>query len=360
MDDKTIYIMRHTSYARLDRSQAVARIASGLDFTHEGVSGMLSRAENSPERRSYDAEIVDLLQNDAHLAPSKLRQKQVLLNSQHAFNTWQRNLPDKEVAAVFISDGHIPGLQRAPFHLALEIMGYVNPVAVSAMNDAVDHKGYGRWDDGVPKSDAEADLDALRLQEYAYYRAVHEAAPNAALLGVAGNHDLWYMAFTARQMVRGGSSLVADYMDFLYDACGVIQFTDSADNEAEVVLSPGLIWWHGQFASVDAKANANKTLAQFTENRIVPSVTVGHTHRPAHIPGYQVGKTGANFYNSGCLCSLKPRYMKRRPQGWGWGIVINYFTPRTTQERGYVIEFRQTSNRLEAEFNGRHFSVPIT
>jgi hypothetical protein len=359
LDDKTVYILRHTSYARLPRSAAVNRIALGLDFSVEGVSGMLSRAENSPQRTSYDAEILEVLQNDTHLAPAKLRQKEILYLSDEAFTTWKDELPDHEVAAVFISDAHIPGLQRAPFHLALEIIGDVNPVAISGMNDAVDHKGFGRWDDGIPKTDAEADLDALRLQELAYYNALRRAAPNAAILGVPGNHDLWYMAFTARQMVRGGSSLVADYMEFLYHQCDVWQFTDSADNEAEVVLSPGLIWWHGQFASMDAKANANKTLAQFTDKRIVPSVTVGHTHRPAYVPGYQVGKTGANFYNSGCLCSLKPRYMKRRPQGWAWAIVVNYFVPNTTEERGYVIEFRESGNRLEAEFNGRRYSVPI-
>ena len=297
MDDKTVYILRHTSYARLSRAGAVVRIAAGLGFRSEGVSGMLSRAENSPQRKSYDAEILDVLQSDTHLAPAKLRQKEVLRLSDNDYADWQNSLPDHEVASVFISDGHIPGLQRAPFHLALEIIGDLNPVAVSGQNDAVDHKGFGRWDDGVPKTDAEADLDALRLQEHAYYSAINRAAPNATVLGVPGNHDLWYMAFTARQMVRGGTTLVADYMEFLYHQCNVIQFTDSADNEAEVVLSPGLIWWHGQFASVDAKANANKTLAQFTADRIVPSVTVCHAHRPSYVPRYQVGKKGVNIYN---------------------------------------------------------------
>ena len=178
------------------------------------------------------------------------------------------------------------------------------------------------------------------------------------LLGVMGNHDAWF--FTKyREMMSGTSeSSLADYMEWMLDEFGILQF--SAGRENYIELSPALVWWHGQFVSKNSSANAKNTLAQFTKDGISRSVVVGHTHRPALVNGVEVGYPGVTFVNSPCLSRVENvPYIKRDPQGWGLGITLCYFVPGTRLHRLELVVYREEGTNLVAYTNGRVYKTKI-
>ena len=359
MTDYDLFYIRHTVFRNIkEDARAAEAMAEEYGFDVNSVRGRLSRA-NTPGNRIKLAK--SLAYTSTTVSSSVKRQINVVSRSEATFAARQADLEDagKEVAGVFLADVHLPYTRWDALDLAMQIVQDVQPVYVTGMNDAVDNAGLGKWEDtrSIKGRVWSADIENLRRSEEELYRLYYSVLPkNSLVLGVAGNHDNWYARHLRSVSAQTSERSIADYMEFL-ESLGVLQFGRGAEENA-IHLSPKLVWWHGQFMSVRAETNAKKTIEQFVEDGMAKTVVVGHTHRPSRIDGYTIGYDGVTFYNAPCLSRLtKLPWMKRAPKGWKNGVVVNYWTPGTRSERGYLVVFYREGNKLVADFNGKRYST---
>jgi len=354
--DKQLFIERHTYHKNHTDAQAADALAQEYNLSPDSLRGRLSRARN-PSNWAALAKHQSTYTDDTD--PSIARQNKVLKDSKEVFLDAQKNL-NTDAVGVFMSDVHAPYTRWDAWELALVIIEDIQPDFISAQNDFTDNKGFGRWDDDRPHGgkDWSADLAYMRNLETNMYKSLNTISPRSYLIGVGGNHDLWYHRYLRKSATLVSESLIADYMEFLWD-CSVLQFTRGY-TENYIELSPGLVWWHGQFASKLPTTNARNTLTQFMKGGQARSVIVGHTHRPAIIEGASVGFPGVTFINAPCMSRLENvPYMKRDPTGWALGIVVSHFQPNTTFTHHDLVEFKEEGVQLIAHYAGKRYSVHL-
>src|SRR5574337_975266 len=241
MTNNELYLLRHTRYGNVkEDARAAEIIAAAYGLSPDSVRGRLSKA-NTRENRMAVARELALTQSTN--SPSIERQMKVIEDSNFYFYKAQDAYlaAGQEVAGVFLSDVHLPYTRWDALELALQIIEYVQPVYVTGLNDMTDNNGYGSWDD-VRSSRQRLwtdDLDYLRRTEFNVYRAIKMAMPRAGnILGVMGNHDLWFFTHLQNHTPQAASMYIADYMEWLYHEAGVMVFSQTRENA--VHLSPAL------------------------------------------------------------------------------------------------------------------------
>lgn len=355
VSDAELYLEYRKFYPNLSKAQAANLLAKQYDLSPDSVRGRLSRAENSPSVHAY------LLRNFSlhSTSPSVATQREIIQRSEQDFAKSQQD--GYKYTAVFVSDVHLPYVRHDALDLTLQIIEYLKPDYISAANDAIDNSSFGRHSDtrNISVKWAHAgDLGNLRTLEKHYYQSLTAAAPGSMLLSVTGNHDSWFFKWVREKSPETAEYNIADYMEWLYDECGVKQFSVGAENHIQ--FNTNLVWWHGQFVAQNPIGNAHNTLKQFvTDDGQLNSVIVGHTHRPVQIDGKLVGLPGVTFINSGCLSRLDPPYMKRAPRGWGLGIAVSTWTGGKAGAQSILIEYHKEGGVLVAEYKGREFRTPI-
>lgn len=342
----------------MNDSQAAINLAAAYSLSVDSLRGRLSRA-NTPTNWARVNKYVALTVEP--ISPSVARQKAVVANSVEIYEDTLARLPDdKWHLGVFVSDAHAPYTRWDAWNLTLQLIEKLQPAFVSGQNDFVDNAGFGRWDDTRTAAGRVwgSDVANLRALEVSMYNAITSAAPDTTIVGVAGNHDLWYPQYLRKEWGQAAEQEIANYME-LMQTNGVLLF-NCLNHENAVQLSPGLVWWHGQFTSRLPTTNASNTLGQFMADGVAASVTVGHTHRPVHIPGVAVKLPGVDFWNSPCLSRIEQvPYLKRDPKGWKLGITLNYFKPRSRAVRGTIIIFEREGGELAAYYDGMRFATPL-
>jgi predicted phosphodiesterase len=355
MTDLELYVMRWIDFAHIQSTPEAARmIATAYDLSVDSVRSRLSRTD-TPQNKALIAR--RLIKSTSLPAAYDQLNNQISSNN-HLFEI-SKSLDvvlGKEVCAVFRSDMHLPRPRWDAFDLELQILSDLKPRYISAMNDMMDNEGYGRWNDNRAPFESmwSKDIGQMRQTEKHVYNALIKAATSddgviPQAIGVNGNHDMWYRTALYDRLSGDATKIWADYVSWLREDCNVLVL--DAERENVVTLSPGLKWWHGQFISSNQTANAKNTLEQLSEDGVVFSVVVGHTHRP-----FQTTVLGRNFYNSPCLCQIESvPYLKRDPKNWGLGITVNWFVPGTRQERGEIVHFKEEGKHLVARLNGKEY-----
>ena len=179
-------------YQNMTRHEAVKIVAENMGLTVKGVSGRVTRAEQTIAGR------VALMQwqQDFALAINTTREEIDALINEHR-NTVQQHKArlshNKPHYAVFLADTHFPYHDVQALSLAYEIIADLPDVAyISGLNDGFDFSTLSRWPDGRKAVDRALDSD-LRgvLDAYAYHLdTLTQIAPKSLILALVGNHDV--------------------------------------------------------------------------------------------------------------------------------------------------------------------------
>lgn len=336
--DQSLYLERHVQYGNMSDSEAANALAQNYGLSPDSVRGRLSRANNSENNLLVAKALASTLGD----SPSVQRQQQIIEKSVRELEA------SNPTRIAFVSDVHLPYPRWDALDLTAQILDDFNPEETTAQNDFLDNTGYGRWDDDRSPQDKAwtGDLERLRRLEKQVYRMW-----KGRLIGIMGNHDRWFFTHIRKQSPQSAEKIIADYMDWLYEDCGVLQFSNGQKENA--LVRGNVVLWHGQFASKNPLSNARNSLAQFMSEGMAHAVVVGHTHRPFDVDGSVVGYDGVKFVNSPCLCSLEPPYMKRDPKGWGLGITLIENNVPT------LVRYQQHGNELKAYVLGKEYKTKV-
>lgn len=354
--DTDLFKLRHTEYRHVvSDGKAAALIAERLKFDPNSVRGRLSRADTAGNR-IWLAEFIAT--NPPTKSPSVERQKGIFNLAERELNQVRRRVNSRGGQVIGLYDIHYPYTRFDAFDLALQITSAVQPDYLVYGGDLNDHEGFGQWSDDRSPYDRlfSADYANNRLGEYSLTSAVSKVSPHSLSLYLTGNHDLWRFSYLRSQDPQQAEERIADYVEDLAYRRGIYMF--STTREEKIDLHHGLDTWHGQFTSPNHQQNAKSTIGQFMDNGRAKSIVVGHTHRPAHVSGSQVGYSGVDYWNAPCLSRVERiPWLKRDPRAWGMGIFYAELTDEGV--RGENILFTPTKNSLVAYFNGRRYETEL-
>ena len=352
----------HTQYSHCKTITAVAKIlAPRFGMSTEACRKALSRSNTIENRMRFSHTLLETQQID----PSVTRQLNIVEQSEMLFADHQRYLSNqnRESVGIFLSDKHNPMYRKDVWDLVCTVLEDMPQIDyISALNDWSDMKGWSlRWDDTRPASERlwTEDIqysDNMELNDYALLRLI---APEAKLVGLMGNHDMWRHKKYRSAMLPGAERAIADYMEDFFEA-GVWQFTRGRV-ENVLYLSPGLVWLHGIKAAKTALSNARNSVHLFTKDGLAPSVVYGHTHRGSITHGHQLGLRGIKAINSPCLCkTVGVDYLKLGfSNEWTHGFTVCYFKPDRRYVRIVMVEFDEVGETLQASLDGKTYSVPL-
>lgn len=359
--DYELFKLRHTEFKDVQTGGQVADyLAVRFGLSADSIRGRLSTA-NTLENR---LRLADDIGNSGYESSSIARQRDVIKKSQDHFTANQYlHKREDELIGVFISDKHNPNFRRDAWELTLKIINDIPEVHyISVGNDWNDNTGYSlRWQDERRGKDRlfSDDVENLRNLERVDYETLKYLHKDAVLLHIMGNHDKWWYKYQRTNNAQDAEKVIADYMSWLLDL-QVLQFSRGYYQNG-VRLSEGLVWTHGEYASVNPVTNGKKTVADYTVDGIAANVVYGHTHRPATIPGYAFNMPGVVARNNGCLCKLDDvSYMtKGYSSSWGLGITVCRFNlnDRFTLIEG--IDYHEHRGKLFAMYNGSRYEVTL-
>ena len=337
-------------YQNMPRREAVKIVAKNSGLTVKGVSGRVTRAEQTIAGR------VALMQwqQDNTLAIDTTREEIDALINEHCKTTHNHKAllsHNKPHYAVFLADTHFPYHDVQALSLAYEIIADLPDVAyISGLNDGFDFSTLSRWPDGRKVLDRALDND-LRgvLDTYTYHLdTLAQIAPNALILALVGNHDV---------RLLNGNNGTEDYLQLEVMkrlADHGLMFLRDFSKENVVKITDTLIWYHGNHARKNrmggAKANY-ETVKHHLQSKQDFTLVFGHVHDSVHYKNIR-----ANAYGAGCLCRLQPHYT-RHAQQWTQGMVVSKFT--RDWDLTYNIDFDRVGDKLTAfnPFNGKEYEV---
>ncbi len=353
--DTDLFRLRHTEYRHIqDDARAAEVIAARFSHDPNSVRGRLSRA-STPNNLLWLAE--NIAKNPPTKSPSVARQEQTFQHNRRALSGQMQKVHRYGGYLVGLFDMHYPFTRFDALDLGLQIISDLKPHYVLHGGDMNDNEGRGRWEDNRSAYDMlfSADYANQRTGELAIYKAIKQVAPFAIQPVANGNHDIWRFNDLRAQAPMEAEDRIADYVETLA-AQGVHIY--STTREEPVRLSSSLLAWHGQFTSSNHALNARATLGQFMDDGQAVSTVSGHTHRPAHVPGGQVGYSGVDFWNAPCLSRIERLpWLKRDPRGWGLGIFVAQFEERGIYGQNILFEPRGRS--LIARLDGRVYETEL-
>ena len=355
-----IFLKRHTEYANRDDKTAIALIAQEVKESEAFVELALSKADTIENRLLLKERLASIDDID----PSVKEQNDFIAKSKELFQLRQDELAslDRDAVAVFISDRHIPYDRKDSYELTLSILSDMPHVDyITCDNDILDNEGWGRWDDerrARRKIWSEDIAYASRVLGNEY-QMLRTSAPDATLLSLMGNHDIWYHKRLRKHSPQNAERAIADRMAEM-DAIGVLQFSRGF-HENYIRLAPDLVFVHGRWAAKLATSNARNAIAHFMSYGIASNVVMGHTHRGAVVSGGSVGYNGVWVVNNHCM--RKADNVSYLPMGyapnWTQGICIVYFRPDGRRSRYDLVEYVEHGRDLVAYVNSKRYSVPL-
>jgi hypothetical protein len=357
MTDKDLYLSAYTTYGHLSLAEACKMLAYDHNLSHDSVRGRVSRASKIPSNRVALTKALAL--EPPSLPPSVIEQNNLIKKSELEFDLWQQE--DEDRRAIFVSDLHAPFLRWDAYELFLTIAEWFKPHAMTAMNDALDNKGFGRHPDDDPtyKTLWRSDFkNTIALQSTIHRDMNYALHPDGKLLALMGNHDRWLFTYLRKNNPQMAEMIIADYMNRMYHDDGVLQFSRGV-YENSLFMSEGLVFVHGLTAGKNPMTNAKKCISYFMGNGKAKSVVQGHTHRAIEIDGLSVGYNGVKFVNSGHLRNNDPEWMPRVATDWTMGIVLAHYNPTKWEHEVDLVKFVEHKDKLIARYQGQEWIVNI-
>ena len=354
--DKQLYIELHTTYDYLPQPLGCKALAEEYDLSYDSVRGRISRAGKDIKTRT--ALNKHLAHNPPKLPPSVQRQQEIVTDSWQEFNDWKT---DEDRIGAFVSDLHAPFTRFDAYELTLMMLDDLKPDAITAFNDSMDNKGYGKHDDNdaVYRQLWQSDWkNARQLLSSMHSDLRSVLAYNGKLLGLTGNHCNWIYSYHRNNTPQSAESWIADYMSSLYEDDKVLLFS-RGETEPILHMSEGLVWVHGLSAASNVTTVAKKGFQRFMKDGRTKSWVQGHTHRPVQVDGKTLGYNGVIFTNSGHLRNDDPEWLKHPAHQWGMAVVINKYNPVKWASTSHLVHFTEEADMLVARYDGKEWAVPI-
>lgn len=321
-------------------------------FVTVNIPNLEFEAFRSAMRRRH---VKDISEKESHYQPSEAALIETLkVNKDKVTAFIKSKLLEKDfIKGVFISDVHIPYTDWTALNLALQIIHDFDPDYITGLNDVFDFQEYGRWQDlrspaaRLWDSDIQNPLNA----HGAYMRMLKDAAPNAVVEGIVGNHDSRMYRYLREQATSLSDWTTKHFIAELSKQGLVV----STLREEPRYLTGSLVLTHGTFATANVGTTAAKTVEAYGTKQYADesgkyyNTIAGHDHRVYVIPA-----NGVTAYGNGCLCRTDMDYLKT-PPNWQLGITLFYSNDNKTW--AYPLIFQNESGYLTCISNEKVYRI---
>ena len=288
------------------------RNAKIYKMRQQGVSyKVISKALGIPQGTARRVVYHEKRKRQPDIQPTAIVQRPE--NETTDFQLWERSLATlakrkRWLTVMHLSDIHFPYHDETALRLTYKLIAAMQPDVIVVGSDAFDLPTISRFE-----PDRDLDVDDWLHQLTPYWRSfiasLRNAAPDALLPFILGNHDARALAEIKRLSVR--RVVMQHFIDMVRADDAVLWLGDTQEVEIG-----NLTVTHGWKTT---RHTAAATLQAYQHQR---NVIAGHTHRPDF---YTV--RGAAYSVAcavgGCLCQLTPHYqIGRKHTDWQHGTVI--------------------------------------
>lgn len=208
---------------------------------------------------------------------------------------------------VFFGDSHCPFVDPLALEAAVNVIQEFKPTGVYLLGDMIDCYAVSRFDrDPQRVIKFQEEIDSLRSM----LEMVREAAPNAAIHYLLGNHEARISKWLHAHPEVSSLACLEPETLFGLDDLGI-----TCHSEDELVRVADHVITHG---SVVKKGSGSSARGQI-DNYLTSGIS-GHTHRAAHVFRTSLDKT-FQWIEAGCLTVLKPEYIIG-PADWQQAVVV--------------------------------------
>lgn len=276
--------------------------------------------------KAHAAEIA-ALRNQLDHATAQIERLEATKRAKAIIATPIRKRDSGDIVRVVIPDTHGSKVARNAVAAMLADIKALNPQEVILTGDHVDCGGHLAQHHvmGYVAETAYSYEDDLAAAN-SFLDSLREAAPNARIEFIEGNHErrveTWCVTQTLRHQhdSEGLRKLYAPEFRLFLKERGIPYHRDSVHHDGLSI--PGVIkrgncyFFHG--------FNTSKNATAATVEKIAGNCVFGDTHRAQSfiVRKVNVGVIGA--WNPGCLCELQPLWQHTNPTEWthGYGIQL--------------------------------------
>ncbi|MCM1324123.1 MAG: metallophosphoesterase [Acetobacter sp.] len=201
------------------------------------------------------------------------------------------DLSVKDAKILVASDVHIPFQDDKAVDAFLNACDDLNPDIVVLNGDVMDMFMLSKFTKGEGRNPLE---EVMMCREF--LQRVRNAAPNAQIFYVIGNHET--------RLERYVLTKAPELASLIEDVFSILKVSDfNIRGCASVTINDTLVFKHGTLLGNKSGLSAIKEM----ENAYMSGCT-GHTHR---LCKYIARKAGRKFFwiETGCLCDMNPEYM---------------------------------------------------
>lgn len=243
-----------------------------------------------------------------------------------------------------MADVHYPFQDKEAVALALKVYEETQPDVIVVGSDAMDFHLISHFGSDPDAGGAAEDiLDQMESYWNPMVYDIKQAAPNARLIFIYGNHEFRLIRFLLENAPKLRRTVLRRFQEIVR-AQGRVWWLGETDY---VRIGP-LVVMHGNRYGVNAAKNSLQDVAYQV------SVMMGHGHDLN-----QYGVRGEDYsvtaVMSGCLCQLKPHYYraKRMRKKWRHGTALADITLSNRNSTIYNLEFFKDSQGMYVDLIGR-------
>jgi len=230
-----------------------------------------------------------------------------------AWQQWKEEHP--EVTALFLYDTHIPDHDEQALRLVTKLIPVIKPDLIISGGDGLDFPSFSNFQSTERPRMVDA-FQEIRPVWDELIDALTEAAPEAVIVAIAGNHEARLFKFMSENWQ-------------LYDTLqGVF---------AELMQSQGRVWWLGgaQQTSIGdllikhgRRYGINAARINLDKIGGGASVIQGHSHTPSLVVKKVLRADGTYqvLYSAvaPCLCNIPPWYDDSAGETWLQGVTVGH------------------------------------
>lgn len=306
------------------RNMSIKDIAHKKGINESSVRASISRALADMQV------VVDLLrQLPAALAPSKevMKQERIIEESKLALATKVASLDTIKI--LFLTDIHYPYTDFEALNKAYKITKDFNPDFITVLSDFFDFEQYSNWDKKPTPASLMwgSDINNSLKAMFIHHQALKNAAPNATLLALNGNHDNWMFNYLRTNPNGWTETNITLFMEKL-KAQGVLVFSRGFNEPIIPIRNVRLV--HGVSSSINDTSVGRATIEMCREGNTTYHTVSGHVHRH-----FTIKYAGVTHYNVGKLCINDMGYIKHKAH---WTTSVGLITITRDNKVSVVIE----------------------
>lgn len=253
------------------------------------------------------------------------------------------------ITVMHLCDIHFPFQFDPALEVTYQLLRHINPDLIVVGSDAVDFALIGSVDQDPDIDEATSDvLDEFQEHWTPFVHKVCEAAPNAVLVWIWGNHERRIKRFLNKQAPKFRKRILRDFIEIIRCGAGVLYIGDT-----DYVRAGPLVVHHGTrtgfYAAKNSLLDAGGQI----------SMMGGHVHYPSEFDIQGEDFTVRSIV-SGCLCTY-PHYMTgvrmTKPPQLGTGVGDVDLRSRDVELKN--ISYQTDRESVWARFERQFFTAPV-